>query len=69
MHRRHIIANSKQQAAAERSVGLLFETGYNDKILLQEGELDNWRRYLADNPRRLMLKRNDRRTIPNGKDV
>lgn len=56
-HRRNIIANSKQQAAAERSVGLLFETGYNDKILLQEGELDNWRRYLADNPRRLLLKR------------
>lgn len=35
----------------------LFEEGYCDKILLHEGQLDNWKRYLDDNPRRLMIKR------------
>ena len=35
----------------------LFEPGYNDKILLREGQLDNWKRYLDDNPRRLAIKR------------
>ena len=34
----------------------LFETGYCDKILMNEGQLDNWIRYLDDNPRRLMMK-------------
>lgn len=35
----------------------LFEKGYNDKILLHEGQLANWKAYLNDNPRRLLLKR------------
>ncbi len=35
----------------------LFEKGYNDKILMHEGQLDNWKAYLDDNPRRLLLKR------------
>lgn len=35
----------------------LFEEGYCDKILMHEGQLDNWKHYLDDNPRRLMLKR------------
>lgn len=35
----------------------LFESGYNDKILLHEGQLDNWKHYLDDNPRRLAIKR------------
>lgn len=35
----------------------LFEEGYCDKILMHEGQLDNWKRYLDDNPRRLMMKR------------
>ena len=35
----------------------LFEKGYNDKILLHECQLDNWKRYLDDNPRRLLIKR------------
>ncbi len=34
----------------------LFADGFNDKILLREGQLDNWARYLADNPRRLAEK-------------
>lgn len=35
----------------------LFEPGYNDKILLHEGQLANWKHYLDDNPRRLLMKR------------
>lgn len=35
----------------------LFEQGYNDKILYHEGQLDNWKAYMDDNPRRLFLKR------------
>ena len=35
----------------------LFESGYNDLILLKEGQLDNWKHYLDDNPRRLAIKR------------
>lgn len=35
----------------------LFEEGYCDKILLHDGQLDNWKHYLDDNPRRLMMKR------------
>lgn len=36
---------------------VLFEAGYNDKILLHEGQLANWKAYLDDNPRRLLIKR------------
>lgn len=35
----------------------LFERGYCDKILLHDGQLDNWKHYLDDNPRRLLIKR------------
>lgn len=35
----------------------LFEPGYNDKILLRDGQLGNWKHYLDDNPRRLAIKR------------
>lgn len=41
----------------DRRHGILFAPQYNDKILLHEGQLDNWTRYLADNPRRLLVKR------------
>ena len=34
----------------------LFEKGYDDKILMHEEQLDNWKAYLDDNPRRLLLK-------------
>lgn len=36
---------------------LLWDEGYNDRILYQEGQLGRWKRYLYDNPYRLMLKR------------
>lgn len=37
----------------------LFEPGYNDKILLHEGQQDNWKRYLDDTPRRLAIKKRE----------
>ena len=37
--------------------GLLFERNYNDRLLLREGQLQRWIDYLADNPRRLLAKR------------
>lgn len=42
--------------AYDREHGLLFESGYNDKLLLREGQLERWLNYLADNPRRLLMK-------------
>lgn len=39
-----------------RSNGILFEHGYNDKVLMHQNQLKIWRHYLADNPRRLMVK-------------
>lgn len=36
---------------------VLFEKGYNDKILRHEGQLERWKAYLEDNPRRLLIKK------------
>ena len=44
-------------ASPEGLRSVLFEEGYCDKILMHEGQLDNWKHYLEDNPRRLMMKR------------
>ena len=33
------------------------EPGYNDHILMRDGQLDNWKRYLRDNPRRYLMRR------------
>ena len=38
------------------ALGTLWEQGYNDRILLQEGQLQRMLDYLDDNPRRLLLK-------------
>ena len=46
---------SGENSSMQRPV--LFERGYCDKILMREGQLDNWKRYLDDNPRRLAIKR------------
>ena len=35
----------------------LFEPNYNDHILMRDGQLENWKRYLRDNPRRYMMRR------------
>ena len=40
-----------------RGNGILFEHGFNDKVLSRQGQLDIWLNYLADNPRRLLVKR------------
>ncbi len=45
-----------QQEKRKSRFGVLFEPGFNDKILWREGELDAWQHYLADNPRRRLLK-------------
>ena len=37
--------------------GFLFAPGYNDKLLLRQGQLQCWLDYLRDNPRRLLMKR------------
>ena len=37
--------------------GVLWEPGYNDRILLHQGQLQRMFAYLDDNPRRLLLKR------------
>ena len=44
-------------AASAAGFKPLFESGYNDQILLEDGQLDNWLHYLDDNPRRLAIKR------------
>ncbi len=45
------------QHKQDRTRGLLFEPGYNDRILYHKGQLQNWIDYLHDNPRRLIIKR------------
>jgi hypothetical protein len=50
-----LVPDGSPSGEARRPV--LFERGYCDKILLKEGQLENWKRYLDDNPRRLAVKR------------
>ena len=47
----------RDRSHESREHGLLWSPGYNDHVLSSEGELGNWRQYLADNPRRLFLRR------------
>ena len=47
----------RQTGQGDRYHGLLFATGYNDKLLLRQGQLQRWLNYLRDNPRRLLMKR------------
>ena len=35
----------------------LFEPNYNDHILMRDGQLENWKRYLRDNPLRFVMRR------------
>lgn len=48
---------TRGQTKDDRKHGLLFERSYNDKLLLQDGQLERWFNYLQDNPRRLLMKR------------
>ena len=52
-----VVAVAQQHARQERSNGLLFAKGFNDQILLRDGQLECWLNYLKDNPRRLLMKR------------
>lgn len=36
--------------------GTLFEEGYNDRILMRDGQLENWKGYLRANPYRWMVR-------------
>ncbi len=47
----------RPDGSEDRYQGLLFARGYNDKLLLREGQLEVWLQYLKDNPRRLLMKR------------
>ncbi len=49
--------NALTSGQRDRDHGLLFAPNYNDKVLLRDGQLDKWKEYLKDNPRRLLMKR------------
>ncbi|MCK8621503.1 transposase [Prevotella sp. E13-27] len=51
------VASAQQHAGQSRENGLLFAKGFNDQILLRDGQLERWLNYLKDNPRRLLMKR------------
>lgn len=51
------VAVAQQHAKQDRNNGLLFAKGFNDQILLRDGQLERWLNYLKDNPRRLLMKR------------
>ena len=44
-------------ASADEQRPPLFEPNYNDHILMRDGQLENWKRYLRDNPRRYLMRR------------
>lgn len=46
-----------QKRPKHSKVGMLFEPGYQDSILMGKGQLEHMFQYMADNPRRLAIKR------------
>ena len=50
-------AKPSSRRGEDRTHGLLFSRGYNDRLLLRAGQLDAWLNYLSDNPSRLLMKR------------
>lgn len=54
------VPNAAPGPAPKRKLPSLFAPGYNDKILKESGQLERWKHYLDDNPRRLFLKRKHR---------
>ena len=48
---------SKDQGLIKSDLPALWEDGYNDIILDQEGQLNRMKDYILDNPRRLAIKR------------
>ncbi|MBQ9232148.1 MAG: hypothetical protein IJ190_13370 [Prevotella sp.] len=51
------VAVAQQHAGQARENGMLFAKGFNDQILFRDGQLEHWMNYLKDNPRRLLMKR------------
>ncbi len=49
--------SQRNEKSSHPSHGQLFSPGFNDRILFRRGQLDRWKAYLRDNPRRLLLKR------------
>ena len=47
----------RDRSLDDRKHGLLWSIGYTDGILDNEGQLQRWKDYLRDNPRRLLMKR------------
>ena len=47
----------RNRRGEDRTHGMLFARGYNDRLLLRSGQLEAWLRYLDDNPRRLLMNR------------
>ena len=52
-----VVAATDAQGVVAAGMPSIFERGYNDLILLNDSQLDNWKHYLDDNPRRLAIKR------------
>ncbi|MBO5642116.1 MAG: hypothetical protein J5900_06740 [Prevotella sp.] len=52
-----VAVSQQPPKTTDRKRGLLFAKGYNDRILLRQGQLERWLHYLKDNPRRLLMKR------------
>ena len=49
----------KQRGCKHPEHGMLFAPGYHDSVLRGKGQLENMFRYIADNPRRLAMKRDN----------
>ena len=47
---------SQSTLEGRKGPGLLWSKGYNDRILYNYYQLDRWKAYLRDNPRRLLVK-------------
>lgn len=53
----NIIGAFKGGVSRAWGYGSLFEGGYNDRILMRQGQLDNWKAYLDANPYRWLVRR------------
>jgi len=49
--------NHAPASKAPLKQGLLWSKGYTDGILDRKGQLETWKNYLRDNPKRLLIKR------------
>lgn len=56
-HPKQAVPQETKQRPKHPKHGMLFETGYQDSILKGKGQLENMFKYMADNPRRLAIKR------------